>query len=140
MREDEVTTMVAAGPILAVDDDDSIRDIVQIVLEDGGYGVVLARDGAEALEMLKVMQPELILLDMRMPRVNGWEFAEQYGKFPGPHAPIIVMTAGRDAKMAASDIGAKCHLDKPFDVDDLLHVVEECISSDTSRRPSQDAA
>src|SRR5512133_3558856 len=140
MHQGEVSEMAAAGPILAVDDDDAIRDIVQIVLEDEGYRVVLARDGAEALELLKVMQPQLILLDMRMPRVNGWEFAERYGRLPGHHVPIVVMTAGRDASLVASDIGARYHLDKPFDVDDLLHLIDECISSDASRQSWQNAA
>ena len=112
--------------ILAIDDDPAILDLVQFALEDAGYEVLPAHDGHEALELLASVSPSAILLDMRMPRVNGWEFAKAYSQKPDPHAPIVVMTAGRDAKDAARDIGAECHLSKPFDVDDLIDVVRQC--------------
>lgn len=118
---------VVNRPILAVDDDEAILDLVQMALEDEGYGVLPAHDGAEALGLLRESNPSLILLDMRMPQVNGWEFAEAYRKFPAPHVPIVVMTAGRDARDAARDIGAACHIGKPFDVDNLIDVVRLCL-------------
>lgn len=113
------------GAILAVDDDRAIRDFVQMALEEEGYGVLLAGDGAEALELLEGTRPDLILLDMRMPRVNGYQFAEAYREMPGPHAPIVVLTAANDAAGAASEIGANGYLAKPFDLEDLLRIVRE---------------
>jgi CheY-like chemotaxis protein len=115
--------MDAATSILAVDDDEAILEVVKMVLEDEGYRVLFAKDGAEALEVLKTSLPELILLDMRMPVMNGWQFADAYHKGPGPHAPIVVVTAAQDAPQAASDLRARDYLSKPFDVDRLVEVV-----------------
>jgi CheY-like chemotaxis protein len=111
-------------PILVVDDDEPLRTMMQLALEDEGYPVVSASDGAEALEAVQAQRPRLILLDMRMPRVNGWEFAAAYRKLPGPHAPIVVVTAGHDAAQKAREIAADDHLGKPFDLDQLFAVVE----------------
>jgi two-component system, chemotaxis family, chemotaxis protein CheY len=119
--------VVGAGPILAVDDDEGIRGFVQMALEDEGYGVLLARDGVEALELLERTRPELILLDMRMPQMNGWQFIEAYRQAFESHAPIVVMTAGRDAAQAASQVGASGHLAKPFDLHDLIALVERYV-------------
>ena len=64
--------------------------------------------------------PDLIVLDMRMPIMDGWEFARRYRELPGPHAPIIVFTAARDAGERASEIAADAYLSKPVSLDDLL--------------------
>ena len=63
------------GPILVVDDDPAIRAVVTDVLEDEGYAVLTATDGQEGLAVLAQTTPELILLDMRMPGLDGWGFA-----------------------------------------------------------------
>lgn len=117
--------MAASGRILVVDDDESILDFVREALEDEGFEVVTATDGAEALELAAARPPDLILLDMRMPIVDGWEFAETYARTPGPHAPLIVMTAARDAASIAEDIHAAGYLAKPFTLDDLLSLAEQ---------------
>jgi two-component system OmpR family response regulator len=117
-------------PILVVDDDPAIREFVQLVLEDAGYEVMAATDGVEALAAVRKRQPGLILLDMRMPRMNGWEFADAYLRERSPHAPILIMTAGRDA--TASDIGAAGWLGKPFDLDQLIASVRQLLDSPTS--------
>ena len=111
--------------VLVVDDEDEIREIVTEVLVDEGYDVVTAPCGGLALERAKAAPPELILLDMRMPRMDGWQFAAAYRQAPGPHARIVVMTAARDAAAWASQIGADGCLPKPFDLDVLLRVVGE---------------
>jgi len=85
------------GPILIVDDDPDIRSFVEQVLADEGYAVATAGDGLSALETATGRSPQLILLDMRMPGMDGWTFAETYRAQPGPHAPIVVMTAARNA-------------------------------------------
>jgi two-component system, chemotaxis family, chemotaxis protein CheY len=109
--------------VLVVDDDPDVRDLVEIVLSGGGYAVTTARDGAAALDLLRRTKADLILLDMRMPIMDGWEFARVYRQQPGPHAPIVAFTAARDAALRADEIQADGYLAKPFDVAELLELV-----------------
>lgn len=115
--------MSQALRILLIDDDQSIREFVSVALSDEGYEVVSAAHGAEALAAMDHTQPDLILLDMRMPVVDGWEFARLYRQTPGPHAPIVVLTAGRNAGSAAAEIAADAYLAKPFELAALLELV-----------------
>jgi two-component system chemotaxis response regulator CheY len=115
----------STGPILVVDDDEGIREFVQTVLSDEGYEVRTAWHGAAALELLEQVSPSVILLDMRMPVMDGWEFARQYRERPGPHAPIIVVTAARDADDRAAQIAADGVLPKPFRLHQLLELVDQ---------------
>jgi two-component system, chemotaxis family, chemotaxis protein CheY len=107
-------------PILVVDDDDVIAMTVAALLSEEGYAVVTAANGEEALERVARERPCLILLDMKMPVMDGWSFAAAYRRLPGPHAPILMMTAARDAHSRAAEIFADGYVDKPFDIDDLL--------------------
>jgi CheY-like chemotaxis protein len=113
------------APILVVDDDPAIRELICETLADEGWSCVGAADGGIALDFVGQRPPSLILLDMRMPRVNGWEFAEEYRKMPGPHAPIVVVTAGGSAADKAREIAADAYLPKPFDLDKLVALVEQ---------------
>jgi CheY-like chemotaxis protein len=106
--------------ILVIDDDESIRDFTHMALADAGYDVVEAADGAAALDFLGTSRPDVILLDMLMPLMDGWEFARLYHRTPGPHAPIIVVTAARDAGARAGQIAAAGCLAKPFRLDALF--------------------
>jgi DNA-binding response OmpR family regulator len=112
-----------AARVLVVEDDDSIRDLVDIVLTSAGYEVLTASDGAAALQVAGAVRPDLVLLDMRMPVMDGWEFARRYRAGPEPHAPIVVVTAARDAAQRASEIDANGYLGKPFDMGELLALV-----------------
>lgn len=116
--------MAAAAPILVVDDDESIREFVSVALADEGYRVLTAADGAAALELVRYQSPGVILLDMRMPIMDGWEFSRAYQRTPAPHAPIVVVTAARDAAARAAQIHADGYLAKPFDLEELLDIVE----------------
>ena len=113
----------AARRVLVVDDDASIREFLDLALQDEGYEVVHAVHGAAALELVEQRQPDVILLDMRMPVMDGWAFARAYRQKPGPHAPIIVLTAARDAAESAAQIQADDFLAKPFDLGELLERV-----------------
>jgi two-component system, chemotaxis family, chemotaxis protein CheY len=115
--------MTAKGPVLVVDDDQDILYSMDMALSDEGYEVLTASDGAEALAVLQQRVPTLILLDMRMPVMDGWQFARAYRRRPGPHAPIVVVTAARDAAERAAEIEAQGVLPKPFGIDDLLQTV-----------------
>ena len=115
--------MSATGPVLVVDDDEGIRDFIGMVLSDEGYEVMTASDGAAALELIEQRSPTVILLDMRMPIMDGWEFARAYRQRPGPRAPIIVVSAGREAASRAAEIDAADVLPKPFRLAELLDLV-----------------
>jgi CheY-like chemotaxis protein len=109
--------------VLVVDDDAGIRDLLELALADAGYAVTLAADGAAALAMVDAVAPDVILLDMRMPVLDGWAFAEAYRRRPGRRAPIVAMTAARDAPGGAAQIAATGYLAKPFDLAELLACV-----------------
>jgi CheY-like chemotaxis protein len=109
--------------ILVVDDDDSIRQIVRFCLSDEGYRVSEAANGEAALEALDAVNPELILLDLRMPVMDGWEFARRYRLLPGPHAPIVAFVAALNATEECAELETAAILSKPFDLDELLAAV-----------------
>jgi DNA-binding response OmpR family regulator len=111
------------GPILIVEDDPALLAAVSEALEDEGYAVVAVRHGRAALEAILRRRPSLVLLDMRLPIMNGWELAREL-RAREIHLSIVVMTAAQDAAAWAAEIGAAGHLAKPFDLHDLLATVE----------------
>lgn len=98
--------------------------MVRLALTDEGYEVVLASNGSEALDAAQVAPFDIILLDMRMPGMDGWSFAEEYRNRPGPRVPVIVVTAARDAAARAAEIDADDYLAKPFSLDELFSLIE----------------
>jgi len=114
----------AGARVLVVDDDPSILDTVTAILTSEGYQVAAANGGEEALAMLRSWHPTLVLLDMRMPIMDGWAVARAMRE-SGSKVPIVVMTAAENARRWADEIGAAGHLDKPFGLDQLLSCVEE---------------
>lgn len=109
--------------VLVVDDDESIRELISLALEGEGYEVLTAPEGAAAMAMIVESTPDVILLDTRMPVMDGWEFARQYHQQAGVRAPLIVLSAADDPARTAAEIGADGYLAKPFDLDDLSRVV-----------------
>jgi CheY-like chemotaxis protein len=109
--------------VLVVDDDTSILDTVSAILSGEGYEVVSAASGQEALDAVARKQPQLILLDMRMPLMDGWAVARALRE-QGISIPIVVMTAAESAKRWADEVGAEGYLAKPFGLDELLATVE----------------
>jgi CheY-like chemotaxis protein len=116
------------GVVLIVDDDQAIRDTLRDALELEGYPVALAANGQEALQAVEHGAPALILLDMRMPVMDGWTFAREL-KQRGRAIPILVMTAAQSARKWAEEVGARDFVAKPFDLDDLLGKVENLYSA-----------
>lgn len=106
--------------MLVVDDERDIREAVAEVLKDEGYAVVDATDGAEALRQLRAHHPAVVLLDLMMPGMNGWEFcAARKGDPELSSIPVIVISAlGR-----VSGIEATAFLQKPFELDALVETV-----------------
>lgn len=114
---------MSVAPILVVDDDPSIRAAVSEVLELEGYTVKTAANGQEALTLIEQSHPWLVILDLRMPVLDGWDVARVL-KARGSDLRILVMTAARDARRWAEEIGAAGYLAKPFDLADLISAVE----------------
>lgn len=121
--------MVKAGvKVLVVDDDQAIRDFIRSALVDEGYEVITAEHGAIALALLEMAkpgtEPDLILLDMRMPVMDGWAFTKAFRESTLNQIPIVVLTAATDASLYAGQIQADNYLAKPFDLDKLISLVE----------------
>src|SRR5688572_28878218 len=93
--------------VLVVDDDSSIRTLIREALELDGYRVTVAADGAAALMALRHLAPCVILLDLRMPNVNGREFSKRYHTGVNGVAPIVVMSATTDIELRRAEIGAE---------------------------------
>ncbi|HLT29430.1 MAG TPA: response regulator [Myxococcaceae bacterium] len=112
--------------ILVVDDDPDILDALSEILEGEGYRVRRARNGREAFERLGPVPPQLILLDLMMPVMDGWEFATRLREDPMPSSevPIIVLSADRNVGAKARELGAVGHLSKPFELGELLHLLD----------------
>jgi CheY-like chemotaxis protein len=115
------------GPprVLVVDDEPSVRQAVAAVLREEGYDARAAANGAEGLAYARTWRPDVVLLDLVMPYMHGWAFAEAYHRLPGPHAPIVAMTGfpPAAADRAAAELGAVEVLPKPLDVERLLETV-----------------
>ena len=114
--------------VLIVEDDEDIRETLVEILEDEGYLAFGAANGAEALAIVQQWRPDVILLDLMMPVMNGWQFVDTYGgltETDAARAPIIVITAaGPGAVRSTKSMGAiSAVLSKPIDVDVLLEVV-----------------
>jgi two-component system chemotaxis response regulator CheY len=114
---------MSAERILVVDDDESIRQIVRLCLTDEGFMVREAANGQAAIEVLAEFEPDLILLDLRMPVMDGWEFARRYEQLPVAHAPIIAFVAALNAEQECAMLSTASIVSKPFDLDDLLAAV-----------------
>jgi len=122
--------------ILIADDDDDIHSLVRAVLEPEGYELFDAFNGDEALEMALVEKPDLVVLDVMMPGLNGWELARYFRSKPEFKIMGILMLTGIGATvndMTSPLYGADHHLDKPFDAKDLSEAVSSVLKSASER-------
>lgn len=110
--------------VLVIEDNESIRELVALTLEDAGYVVARARDGQEAFDLLAHVHPSIILLDIHMPRMDGLTFASLYHQRLRQTAPIVVMTASSNPAQAAREAQATAYLTKPFEAEELLSLVQ----------------
>jgi DNA-binding response OmpR family regulator len=106
--------------VLVIDDDASIRQVIAYALADEGYQVDEASDGQAALDLVEHRHPDIILLDMKMPGMDGWQFARLYRERYGHQAPIIVLTAAQDASQRGWDVNAEGYVSKPFEIEVLV--------------------
>jgi CheY-like chemotaxis protein len=109
--------------VLVIDDDDELADVVRQMLRDAGYSIATVRHGAAALELVRHIAPDLILLDLSMPTLDGWSFVSQYRCTAKPGARIVLFTANQEAPEIARTLGADGYIVKPFDLDGLVETV-----------------
>jgi len=122
--------------ILVVDDDDAIRALLQTILRRRGYQVDAARNGTEALELFGDGRHVLMLLDLMMPSLNGWEVLSRLEQLAPEVRPLVlVLTAGNEPRDLNPDIVAGT-VRKPFDVQMLLETVIACMGMLQAARPS----
>lgn len=120
--------MSASRPtVLVIDDDRDILDLIEIVLKQEGYEVQLAHNGQTALAMYAQHKAALILLDMRMPVMDGWAFEKEFRRRHDNETPIVVMSAAESAAQRAEQVGAENYLGKPFDLSELKAVVAQYV-------------
>jgi len=119
--------------ILIVDDEPDIALILKLQLEDAGYETVRARDGVEALEALEKESFSLIMLDIKMPRMDGLQVLSKIG---GEQTPVVMMTAHGSEDIAVNTLhkGALDYISKPFSTDDMLQKVKRAIQQDRDRK------
>ncbi len=116
--------------ILIVDDSEDMRTLLGQVLEDEGYTLYFAEDGNIAIEQAVVHHPNLILMDMSLPALSGWEAVEQLRLKPEfQHTPIIAVTAyvTKADEERAKAVGCDAHLGKPFDIMQVLDTIDELL-------------
>jgi len=119
---------IAQGPghrVLVVDDDRNLRKIITTNLELAGFSVEAAADGPEALSLIEAMQPDIVLLDLMMPHMDGYEVAKRIRNHQNPsiaNVPIIILTAKSETedKLRGFEAGADDYITKPFGPQELL--------------------
>jgi DNA-binding response OmpR family regulator len=117
---------VAKKRVLVIDDDLPIRGMLAAALLKHGFQVLLAGDGAEGQRAMSIHHPDIILLDLAMPDVNGWDFLQRLQETGHlGHIPIIVVSAHvRVEPQALLQMGVAAILPKPFNLDELIQLIE----------------
>lgn len=128
--------------VLVVDDEADIREVLQLTLEDAGYEVTTATNGAEALEVLRHTVPNAIVLDVGMPQIDGWEVLRRIKSSDVPavsEVPVIMLTAwtSADDRNRGGIEGAVRYLSKPFDPEEVLGALTEVLAEGAPAEPVQ---
>ncbi len=120
--------------ILLVDDDASVRESVEKVLRGAGYEVVLAAGGLEAIAKFQAQSIDVVLLDIGLPNLNGWEACRHLAR-ERPNVPIVVITGQAGQFKSALAAGAMALMEKPLDAHRLLDVVQEILVKPNPSNP-----
>jgi two-component system, chemotaxis family, chemotaxis protein CheY len=124
--------------VLVVDDDSGVRDLLKQALESEGYGVRVARDGREALEKVRARLPNVILLDLQMPGMDGLTFASRFRKDYPREPPIMCLSGSPRALQQAREIGAESFFRKPFELGTVLDEVARLVGENDDEKPPPD--
>lgn len=121
--------------VMVIDDDPGVREILALALRAEGYDVEAAIDGAEGLVALARRRADVVLVDLRMPEVDGAAFCRQYAQRRDGGGPVILMTA-MTGRTTHSDLpGVIETVEKPFDLDDVLDAVARVTTAVPDSRP-----
>jgi DNA-binding response OmpR family regulator len=115
-----------ATSVLVVDDEPQVVWMLRFSLEAEGYRTLEARDGRAALEEIRRHRPDLVLLDVMMPVMDGWSVLEELQALPESERPRVVVVSARASlrdRAKAAELGADAFVAKPFNVEDLLDVL-----------------
>jgi two-component system, OmpR family, alkaline phosphatase synthesis response regulator PhoP len=116
----------AQSSVLVVDDEPQVAWMLQFSLEAEGFQTFAARDGRTALDELRQHRPQLMLLDIMMPVMDGWSVLQEIRDLPEGERPRVVVVSARASlrdRAKAAELGAEAFVAKPFNVDDLLGVL-----------------
>ena len=114
--------------VLVVDDQKGVRRLLEELFKKEGYEVNVAVDGKDSVEKVKAYTPDIVLMDMKMPNMNGLEASQEIIKYDH-RIPIIMMTAYGEMEVVqkALEVGVKKYITKPFDIIDLRNMVKEVL-------------
>jgi DNA-binding response OmpR family regulator len=118
----------ALGRVLVVDDDEVIRQLIAVNLTLEGFDVATAVDGQDCLDKVAAINPDVITLDVMMPRLDGWVTAMELRKNPETsHVKVVLITARAqdDDRSRGQQIGVDAYLTKPFDPTEMIRIVRE---------------
>lgn len=125
------------GRVLVVDDDEVIRQLIEVNLTLEGFDVVTAVDGQDCLDKAALVQPDVITLDVMMPRLDGWVTATQLRNNPetaGIKVVLITARAQEDDRNRGDQIGVDAYLTKPFDPAEMIRVVRALVGPGTAHQ------
>jgi CheY-like chemotaxis protein len=126
--------------ILIVEDDDAVAAMIEDYLGDHRYRTARAADGREAVARVRELRPDLIVMDLMMPRLTGGEAANELRRDPlTQRIPIVAISAVADVTSIAEMLPLDDVLEKPFDLDDLLRAIERHLPGGPDAHPADDA-
>ena len=123
---------MSRGRVLIVEDEADLAWVEQFNLESEGYEVRVALEGLAALDALESFIPDVLVLDVMLPRVNGWDVLARAQELPDDRRPAVILVsavAGVADQARAEGAGVGTFLAKPFDIEELVRVVDETIAS-----------
>ena len=131
---------MAGSKIMVVDDDSNICELLRLYLEKEGFDPVIAGNGVRALEMFETEKPDLILLDVMMPQLDGWQVCREIRK--KSQCPIIMLTAKGEVfdKVLGLELGADDYVVKPFEAKEVIARVKAAAAAPRSRKSPRRSA
>jgi DNA-binding response OmpR family regulator len=110
--------------LLVIDDDIDVRTLLELMFEGEGFTVITAADGLEGLRAARLARPCAIVLDLRMPRMDGWQFRREQRNDPSlADVPVIIATADPVVRRSEAELDAAAVMQKPLDFDELVGIV-----------------
>jgi DNA-binding response OmpR family regulator len=123
--------------ILIVEDESSIQKLLKIKLSANGYEVILSDNGVQGLEMVEQMIPDMVILDIKMPVMSGWDFLKELRHNPKlKDIPVLLITGLTSDQQIAEQTNLPC-LFKPFKLEEMLYLVESALNKHTEILPMQ---